>query len=82
MLTGGDRNWTPPQFISLTPEEKPLPACLSGRKNGIHKRYNAALFPGEGIVINLKPIIEILCNQVQRPLTFRQTANFMWWLLW
>ena len=66
MLTAGDEGPYAPQFISLTPEERPLPACLIGPFNGLSLgspwRYNAALFPGEGKVINLKSIIEILCN--------------------
>ena len=45
-----------PQFFSLNPEGRPLPACLEGTKNlldlppSYEFRYNAALFPGEGIV--------------------------------
>ena len=66
MLTAGNQSPYAPQFISLAPEERPLPACLSGPKNGLSlgspTRYKAALFPGEGKVINLKSIIEIFRN--------------------
>ena len=66
MLTAGTQSPYAPQFISLAPEERPLPACLSGPKHelslGYPDRRNAALFPGEGKVINMKSIIEILWN--------------------
>ena len=66
MLTAGGSWGYAPQFISLTPEEKPLPTCLRGPKNGFSLgnpgRNNAALFPGEGKVINLKSTNEILWN--------------------
>ena len=44
------------RFISLSPEENPLPACLAGAKNPINvgnlRRRRPALFPSTGIYCN------------------------------
>ena len=53
MVTTGDRSPYVPHFFSLSPEKHPLPSCLKGTKQALGSaiaiRYNAALFPGEGM---------------------------------
>ena len=52
MVTTG--SWSPyrPHFFSLSPDDHPLPSCLSGTKqeldSSLDQRYKAALFPAEG----------------------------------
>ena len=56
MVTAGNQSPHAPQFTSLAPETRPLPACLNGTKKGLSTgspvRYNAILFPGQGTFNN------------------------------
>lgn len=53
MVTTGIMSPYRPHFFSLSPEENPLPSCLTGIKQTLRgvTRFNAALFAGEGMYI-------------------------------